>query len=678
METVQKILVITLSNFGDVVLTLPVLDYLRQHFPDARLTVMVGPRPKEIFAQNPHIDRLIIYDKYSSLRAKIALFLELKKERFDIIIDLRNTLYGALLPARYKTSPFLVMPHTLTRAKDRHFYRLQRALKLSGPHVSSYPRMLFTSDDDKAIVQGLFKQHHIGSGERIVLISPETGGKNRKWPVDKIMSVCQVLSNEYVVIIIGSQKQNLRLPIVARTAKGRIVDLSGSTTLSQLVYLITQASLMITADTGTLQLASYLNKPIVALFGASDDIKYGPWSDKYRVVKKEIFCRPCQKAQCVYATIECMELIKVQDVVRAVSELLSVPSVEGQYISGRGEFKRILIVRTDKIGDVVLSTPVIEALRCGFPSAYLAMMVGSHAKDIIAGNPYLDKVIVYDKDNLHKSWLSTFLFAQQLRKFRFDAALVLHPSNRVHLVTFLSGIPKRIGYNRKMGFLLTDRLEHTKQSGQKHEVEYNLDLVRYLGVVPHHNGLYMPLAPEAEGWVSKLFVQNGVKEGANLIAIHPAASCPSKFWMPERFAQVADRLIEKYNAAVLIVAGPKDVAIAEAVVKKMRHQALNLAGKTSVAQLACVLKRCRLFISNDSGPVHIAAAVQTPIVVIYGRNQPGLGPKRWGPVGPKDQVLHKEIGCVECLAHNCKKGFACLKAITVEEVMAAAEKVLRG
>jgi heptosyltransferase-2 len=676
MDTIEKILVITLSNFGDVVLTLPVLDYLRQHFPGARLTVMVGPRPQQIFDQNPQIDRLIIYDKYASLSRKIALFFALKKEKFDVIIDLRNTLYGALLPARYKTSPFLVIPHTIIHAKDRHLYRLQRALKQSSPLVVSLHQMLFTSNDDQEIVQRLLQQHHIHPQQRIVLVSPETGGANRKWPLERVTEVCQVLSNEYVVLIIGKNSPSLKLPAVPEGAKGAIVDLSGLTTLSQLMYLITQSSLMITADTGTLQLASYLNKPVVVLFGASDDRRYGPWSEKFRVVKKEIFCSPCQKAQCLYGTIECMELIQVQDVVRAANELLSVSPMVEEETTQVQKFKRILIVRTDKIGDVVLSTPVIEALRRVYPSAYLAMMVAAHTKDIVAGNPYLDKVIVYDKDNLHKSWRNTFLFAQRLRKQRFDVALILHPSNRVHLVAFLAGIRKRIGYNRKMGFLLTDRLKHTKQSGQKHESEYNLDLVRYVGVHPLGKRLYVPITAGAEEWVNELFDQKGIKGGSNLIALHPSSSCPSKIWLPERFAKVADMLIEKYSATVLIVAGAKDIAIAEAVMKRMRHKALNLAGKTSVAQLVSVLKRCRLFISNDSGPVHIASAVQTPVIVIFGRNQLGLSPKRWGPLGPKDQVLHKEVGCVACLAHNCKKGFACLKAITVEEVLAAAQRVL--
>jgi len=109
----------------------------------------------------------------------------------------------------------------------------------------------------------------------------------------------------------------------------------------------------------------------------------------------------------------------------------------------------------------------------------------------------------------------------------------------------------------------------------------------------------------------------------------------------------------------------------------MHHPVINLAGKTSVSQLASVLKRCNLFISNDSGPVHIACAVETPVISIFGRSQKGLSPARWGPTGKKDRILHKYVGCIECLAHNCVKEFACLKAITVDDVVSAADSILK-
>jgi ADP-heptose:LPS heptosyltransferase len=161
-----------------------------------------------------------------------------------------------------------------------------------------------------------------------------------------------------------------------------------------------------------------------------------------------------------------------------------------------------------------------------------------------------------------------------------------------------------------------------------------------------------------------------------LLAIHPAASCPSKIWPNERFAELADRLAQKYGFKVLVIAGPKDIALAQNVIKQMHHPTVNLAGKVSVSQLASALKRCQLFISNDSGPVHISSAIGTPVISIFGRSQKGLSPKRWGPRGQKDRIAHKTVGCVECLAHNCIRDFACLKAITVDYVLDMADSIL--
>ena len=433
---------------------------------------------------------------------------------------------------------------------------------------------------------------------------------------------------------------------------------------------------MITNDSANLHMASYLNIPVVAIFGITDDAKYGPWSENSCIVKKEISCRPCAKAQCKLGSLECMSLVKVNDVLRAAKNIL-MNQRTAPGAGGPPDFKRILIARTDRIGDVLLSTPVIKALRDKYPHSYIAMMVSAYARDIVEGNPYLDKVIIYDKEVLHKSWLSSFRFAQGLKKNKFDLAVILHPTNRVHLVSFLAGIPKRVGYDRKLGFLLTDRIRHTKQLGEKHELEYNLDLLRYLGIEPQGKNLFMPLKPESEKWVKELFRQEGIREADRLLAIHPAASCPSKIWPPERFAQTADKLAQNYGFKILVIAGPKDVKLAEALVKHLRSSVINLAGKTSITQLASLLKRCSLFISNDSGPVHIASAVGTPVISIFGRNQAGLSPRRWGPVGLKDKILHKEAGCIECLAHNCQKQFACLKAISVEDVVAAADSILK-
>jgi ADP-heptose:LPS heptosyltransferase len=124
------------------------------------------------------------------------------------------------------------------------------------------------------------------------------------------------------------------------------------------------------------------------------------------------------------------------------------------------------------------------------------------------------------------------------------------------------------------------------------------------------------------------------------------------------------------------VAGGSDKEIGDKVSSLLDANCLNLSGRTTVGELASVLRRSKLFISNDSGPVHVACAVGTPVIAIFGRSDRGLSPKRWGPIGKQDVVLRKDVGCEECLAHRCARGFKCLEAITVDEVVAAAEKIL--
>jgi len=341
-------------------------------------------------------------------------------------------------------------------------------------------------------------------------------------------------------------------------------------------------------------------------------------------------------------------------------------------------FKKILVVRTDRIGDVLLSTPVIKALRKKFPQSHIAVMVRPYARDIILGNPYLDEVIIYDKYGSQRRLRQSIKFALRLRRKRFDLALVLHPTNRAHLVTYLAGIKRRVGFNRKLGFLLTDKIEHKKQEGRKHECEYTLDLLRLLKIEPQAKGLFMPIREESEIYIKEFLVNQGVQRRDKLIAVHPGASCPSKVWPAERFAEVAEKLAAEFKVKVVVVAGPDDLAIGKSLAGLLHCACIDASGKTTISQLGSLLRRCALFISNDSGPVHIASALGVPVVAIFGRAQPGLSPHRWGPTGKDDVILHKDVGCRDCLAHNCRKEFACLKAILTEDVLSAARKLLNA
>jgi heptosyltransferase-2 len=676
----MKILLITLSNIGDVILTLPVLDSLKEHFPHADITVMVGPRPKGIFEKNPYIYRLVVYDKHSKVREKIKLFYKLARQNFDLIIDLRNTFFGAFLPAKNRVSPFLSIPENIEHVGSRHLYKIKDLLlKMKAERVfEARETTLFVTEEDKDLIKAVLEENNIKATDRIIAVSAGARSNIKRWSQYRFAELIQQLIKEFdvKVILVGDREDQAVARHIVEHSGCPVVDLTGKTSLTQLAYLLKMARLLITNDSACLHMASYINIPVIAIFGPTNERKYGPWSDNFRIVKKDIYCRPCEKAQCKFQTLECMQLIKTEDVMKQVRDILG-PTGFGQQASGAKEdFRRILIVRTDRIGDVLLSTPIIKALRQEYPHTHIAMMVSPYARDIVEGNFDLDEVIIYDKDGLHKSWLASMKFAQKLKKKKFDLALILHPTNRVHLITYFADIRKRVGFNRKLGFLLTDRIKHTKQLGEKHELEYNLDMVRYLGIEPFSKKLFMPIKVESEKWVNEVFRQLGIKETDKLLAIHPGASCPSKIWPNDRFAQVADELAQKFGFKVLIIAGPKDLARAEATAKNMHQPAINLAGKTSVSQLASILKRCQLFISNDSGPVHIASAVGTPVISIFGRAQKGLSPKRWGPLGIKDRFLHKDVGCIECLAHNCVKEMTCIKSITVDDVLKAADSIL--
>ena len=339
--------------------------------------------------------------------------------------------------------------------------------------------------------------------------------------------------------------------------------------------------------------------------------------------------------------------------------------------------KRILITRTDRMGDVILSTPAIRAIRQSYPEAYIAFMIMPRNKDILANNPELDEVIVFDKYGGQKSLWSTLMFAFNLKRKKFDLGIALHPTNRAHIIMYVAGIPERIGYDKNMPFLLTKRIAHSKQFGKKHEIDYNLDMLRIAGfklkVVDRMP--YIITNENEKKMVDAVLKTCGLSN--KIIAIHAGASCRSRWWPAKRFAQVADQLSRKYKCDIVVVGGDDIEDISKETISYMKEKAIDLTGCLLLGELAEFVSRCKLFISNDSGPVHVAVAVKTPTIAIFGRNDPGLSPKRWAPVGEKDEYIHKPHDCEICLAHNCKKGFICLQNITVDDVLAAADNILQ-
>ncbi|MFC1708801.1 glycosyltransferase family 9 protein [Candidatus Omnitrophota bacterium] len=662
----QKILFITLTNIGDVVLTLPSFDYLKHRFKDAEFTVLSGPQASILFSGDTRVKENIAYNKHAPFRQKLALFNRLRGENFDVIIDLRDTALRWLTKAQYKNPCIIKVPKNITHLRLRHLYKTLAAFnethKISEIKIPAQSICL----DEKQITGAneLVKKHRLSLDADYIVVAPGARSKTKRWLRQGYIKVCHALLKHHSIVLIGDKDDGIITKDINKHLKNRCVELAGQTSLPEAIAIIKNAKLVICNDSSILQISSYLNRPILAVFGPTDENKYGPTSDICAVIRKNWLCTPCEAGDCK-ADWDCMIEISHQRVIDSVNSLL-----HGEIPRKKLLFRRVLISRTDRLGDVLLSTPVIKNLRDNLPNAYIAMMVSESLLDLVKGNPYLDEAIGLDKRGRHKGIINSIRFAGELKKKNFDLALILHPTLRAHLILFFAGIRQRMGYNKKWGFLNNRIIKHTKQFGEKHESEYALDFLKQLGVINLDKSLFMPVYTESEGWVADLLAERKLRDN-KIVTVHCQASCPSKVWPKDYFDRLIGDIASAHKANIIYIGEKPDEGIKEGSGR------VNLTGKTSLSQLASILKRSDLFISNDSGPVHMAVALGTPVISIFGRKQPGLGPKRWGPSGGGSVFLHKDVGCQVCLAHDCEKDFACLKAIEPREVSVYVDRFLK-
>ena len=327
-------------------------------------------------------------------------------------------------------------------------------------------------------------------------------------------------------------------------------------------------------------------------------------------------------------------------------------------------FKNILIVRTDRIGDVVLTTPAIKALRQAYPAARITALVTPATFDLVNGNPYLDEVMVDDRGARHKGFVGSIRLMRELRSKRFDLAVVYHTKRRYNWACFAAGIPCRLGFkNDKFGFLLSIPVKDSRVSGEKHEAEYCMDLLKVIGIHDGDLDAFVPVHKEAEVWALAFLQENQLKPN-EFIVLHPGSSDPAKCWPTKNFSQLMDRLQEQYGFKIVLIGSGAVTPIVQEILSQSHRASavIDLTGKTSLAQMASLLRRARLLISNDSGPVHIAAGVGANVVALFMRDLPGINVERWKPLGPRSYILNNKI----------KPG-----AISVEEVLDLTSQILK-
>ncbi|MDD2731209.1 MAG: lipopolysaccharide heptosyltransferase II [Candidatus Portnoybacteria bacterium] len=337
--------------------------------------------------------------------------------------------------------------------------------------------------------------------------------------------------------------------------------------------------------------------------------------------------------------------------------------------------KRIIIFNVNWVGDVLFSTAVVRNVRRNFPDSYICCAVPSRCYQVLKGNPNIDEIMIYDDKERQKSLFAKFDFVKALRYKQFDMAILLHGSMTRALLCRLADIPERIGYDtKKRGFILTKKIPLPKKDSL-HRIDYYLNIIEKAGLRIEDRYLEFFVDEEDMAFVDNFLEKNGIpSERQLIIGINPGGNWMPKRWPRENWVSLVKLLSERLGADIIITGGRQDQQLAGKIREESNYKPLIACGVFNLKQSAALFKKIGVFISADSGPMHIANAVGAKhIIALFGPTDPLIT----GPFPLKNvKLLQKDTGCkIPCYEVNCKDN-RCMKAISPEEVFSCVEEVL--
>ncbi len=346
----------------------------------------------------------------------------------------------------------------------------------------------------------------------------------------------------------------------------------------------------------------------------------------------------------------------------------------------RGGLRRLLVRVPNWIGDAVMCEPALALLRQLFPAGDITVLAKPTIAELLRGHPGIDHTIVFQDQGIHAGWGGKWALSGQLRRGRFDLAILFQNAFEAALLSLLAGIPRRYGYatdGRSM--LLSHAVTVPGMANARHHVEYYVDLLRPLGDTSGACPPRLYLSDQERQETADRLAGAGIDASDFLIGLNPGSVYGgAKRWLPERFADVADRLVTEVgsrsgrSAGVVIVGGRGEEELGRRIAAGMDSRAVVWSGQTTVRELMAVISRCGLFVTNDTGPMHVAAAFDVPVVAIF-------GPTDWrntAPVGERHAVVRHPVECAPCLLRECPIDHRCMTRVTVEEVFTATANLL--
>lgn len=314
--TIKKILLISLSNIGDIILTFPVLDVLKNDFPNASLAIVIGQKGSSLFKGNTHVDKLYIFNKRQSWKTTLKFLRVLRKENFDLVVDLRNTAIPFFVAARYRTS------YLMNRLSGQHMVS-QHLSRLKGIYPfrerPSGKFALNILDEDRVSTNNIIRSE-VGDRQPYVVLAPGAADRGKRWPEERFALLGDELVRQYNqrIVLVGDEHD---IPVAEKVRQFMIspaVNLCGRLTLTQLAAMLEKCRILFGNDSAPMHLASYLDVPVVAIFGPTDPLCYGPWSRICRLVERKSLCPVCQGRDKDGVHV-CLEQVTVEDVLNCVA-----------------------------------------------------------------------------------------------------------------------------------------------------------------------------------------------------------------------------------------------------------------------------------------------------------------------------------------------------------------------
>jgi lipopolysaccharide heptosyltransferase II len=329
--------------------------------------------------------------------------------------------------------------------------------------------------------------------------------------------------------------------------------------------------------------------------------------------------------------------------------------------------KRILIFNVNWLGDVLFSTAAIRNIRRNFPRSFIACAIPSRCYPVLKDNPHLDEVIIYDEKDRHKGILAQLDFVRSLRAKKFDLAFLLHRSFSRALICRLARIPERIGYHtKKRAFLLTKNIPMPKKDSL-HRIDLYLNIIEKSGLRIEDRYLEFVTSEDDERFVEDFLRKNAVAQNDFLAVLNPGGNWLPKRWPPSYWSELIDRLISELGAKVVITGAASDAALVARIKEGVKERPFSACGVFNLKQIAVLARKAGVFISADTGPLHIANAADAKrIIAIFGPTSIQIT----GPFPTKNvTLLQKDVGCkIPCYRVDCKDN-RCMKAITPREVI---------